>query len=98
LRSTLNSPPLVTLPNLTFYLNQISDDLGVLTTNRILMNKAVQFAINDSEIFLTVTDKMLQQFTPLDLNATTGIDTVTTVLTIANPIISGLALVGFAYI
>jgi len=39
----LNSPPLVTLPNLTFYLSQISEELGVLSSNRILLDKAVQF-------------------------------------------------------
>jgi hypothetical protein len=87
--------PRILLPNLTFEQDQITQSLGLLSSSIFNMSKVSQASLNDSAIFLDLGAIIEAKFQKLDLDLNQfSIKTIEMVLTLANPVIIILTVIG----
>jgi hypothetical protein len=91
----LDYSPRIILPNITFEQDQIMQSLGLISSSIFNMTKVAQGALNDSAIFLDIGASLEAKFQKLDLDFNRfSIKTIQTILTLANPIVIVLTVIG----
>jgi hypothetical protein len=91
----LDYQPRILLPNLTFEEDQIMQSLGLISSSIFNMSKVARASLNDSAIFLDLGASIEAKFQKLDLDLNRfSIRTIETILTLANPIVIILTVIG----
>ncbi len=94
----LDELPNVLLPNISFHLQTMYEQLGLLKHSLVDMDLVIQNSLANQQTFLSTSDEVLSNFLPLDLSGPNVLQAIETVLIFLNPIISILAVVGFIYL
>ena len=67
-RKLLDAEPLVRMPDVSFHLADIYQQLGVMQPNLVSLDSAVGSALNDSALYLTASDTLIQDFQRLNFD------------------------------
>jgi hypothetical protein len=94
----LTEPPLVLLPNVTFHLAESARQLGLIQNVGVDLQFATENALNNTQLFTSVAEQLLNDFQPIDFNEPKVTDIIYIVLQVISPILSVLAIMACAYL
>lgn len=90
--------PHILIPNISFHLSDIYRQLGIMQQTLVSLDAVVESSINDSAIYLAASDKLIEEFQPLDFSPQNMMQIIQTALIFINPGLSLLCVVAFLYL
>jgi hypothetical protein len=85
------------MPNVTFHIQTMQAQLGLVQTTLVELDTVAQSTLNQSQLFLSVSEKLTQDFVALHLDEPNVMQTVFHVLAFLNPVFTVCAVIGFVY-